>query len=106
MYTDYKVELKGKPLIPDVEAGYASHPQKENESGTGRDMELLDLLWERLKSKRIPDSAEDFPAKTPINASNLDPDRDLYEPQRLNRKICWTYNQSAKKVPLLRRHYI
>jgi hypothetical protein len=33
-------------------------------------------------------------------------EEDKYEPQRLNRKICWQYDSSAKKVPLLRRHYI
>ena len=33
-------------------------------------------------------------------------EEDKYEPQRLSRKILWQYDSSAKKVPLLRRHYI
>jgi hypothetical protein len=33
-------------------------------------------------------------------------EEDKYEPQRLSRKICWQYDINAKKIPLLRRHYI
>lgn len=52
---------------------------------------LRQRLWERAHSnKRVTPAGEE----------------DRYEPQRLNRKIMWQYDGNAKKVPLLRRHYI
>lgn len=52
---------------------------------------LRQRLWERANgNKRATGPSEE----------------DKYEPQRLGRKIMWQYDDKARKVPLLRRHYI
>jgi hypothetical protein len=53
---------------------------------------LRQRLWERANgNKRATGPADE---------------EDKYEPQRLNRKIMWQYDGKARRVPLLRRHYI
>jgi hypothetical protein len=59
------------------------------------------LLREKLKG-RGPSEARLGDGPGP--ASRVGEDK--YEPQRLGRKICWQYDHTARKVPLLRRHYI
>jgi hypothetical protein len=56
---------------------------------------LRQRLWERAHVGKH-DSA----------AGKVAAEEDKYEPQRLNRKIMWQYDSSAKRIPLLRRHYI
>jgi hypothetical protein len=54
---------------------------------------LRQRLWERAQGNK--------------RATSESPsEEDKYEPQRLNRKIMWQYDSTAKKVPLLRRPYI
>lgn len=64
--------------------------------GRDRDEAILGFLrqrlWERSHGNR--------------KATSPESDGDRYEPQRLGRKIVWQYDGHAKKVPLLRRHYI
>ncbi|MEO6095059.1 MAG: hypothetical protein ABIW76_05075 [Fibrobacteria bacterium] len=87
-----------RPLVADVEALEGTPKGADPE----RDESILMMLREKLRERKgnaygnwAPDSRK--PAKG---------EEDKYEPQRLNRKICWQYDSSAKKVPLLRRHYI
>lgn len=54
---------------------------------------LRQRLWERAQSNKR-------------DTQRPSGEEDKYEPQRLSRKILWQYDSSAKKVPLLRRHYI
>jgi hypothetical protein len=79
-----------QPLVGGVERAQAA-PQAPDRD---RDEAILGFLrqrlWERAHgNKRDTSGAED-----------------KYEPQRLSRKILWQYDSAAKKVPLLRRHYI
>jgi hypothetical protein len=57
---------------------------------------LRQRLWERAHGNKRDTSG----------AKGAAGEEDKYEPQRLNRKILWQYDSSAKRVPLLRRHYI
>ena len=88
-----------RPLVGDVEALDASKPAM----GEERDEAIIRLLREKLKG-RNPDSRMAAQAGDP--ALDGPQGEDKYEPQRLSRKICWQYDSSARKVPLLRRHYI
>lgn len=83
-----------RPLVGGVEALDAGRPAPRGEE---RDEAIIQLLREKLKARD--------PGNRP--ATQAAPDgEDRYEPQRLGRKICWQYDASARKVPLLRRHYI
>lgn len=91
-----------RPLVGNVEAIVG--PQNGPEQNQERDETIIRLLGEKLMERkriiyrraggrrstdRLPDGQED-----------------KYEPQRLSSKICWQYDQTAHKVPLLRRPYI
>lgn len=84
-------------MVGDVEALEAT----PDGAGQERDQDILMTLRQRLKDRR----GSMYDTQSP--ARRLPPgEEDKYEPQRLSRKICWQYDSSAKKVPLLRRHYI
>lgn len=86
-----------RPLIGGVEALDGSRGAPRGEE---RDEAIIQLLREKLKTRDPGNKA----ATRPGPAASGDSDK--YEPQRLGRKICWQYDASARKVPLLRRHYI
>jgi hypothetical protein len=86
-----------RPLVGVVENLEAS-PQASDQD---RDRDILMTLRRRLRDRSIEDTVGQGPWRQ-AKASG----EDKYEPQRLNRKICWQYDVHAKKVPLLRRHYI
>lgn len=88
-----------RPLIGDVEPADAAHPGR----GEERDEAILRLLREKLRGRPAP--PKPAPKARPAASGNGESE-DKYEPQRLSRKICWQYDHSARKVPLLRRHYI
>ena len=89
--------LPERPMVGNVEALEAT----PDGAGQDRDQDILMTLRQRLKDRH------GNPYDTQIPARRLPAgEEDKYEPQRLNRKICWQYDSSAKKVPLLRRHYI
>lgn len=86
-----------RPLVGDVESIAGTAPVTRRE----RDEDIIRMLRNKLK-ERGPEAA---PAPRNRRKSDL-PTEDKYEPQRLGRKICWQYDVNARKVPLLRRHYI
>jgi hypothetical protein len=88
-----------RPLVGGVEALDAGRPAPRGEE---RDEAIIQLLREKLKA-RDPGNRSATP---PARDGEAGPGEDRYEPQRLGRKICWQYDASARKVPLLRRHYI
>lgn len=83
-------------MVGDVEALEAA----PGGAGQERDRDILMALRQRLldRNGNLYDTSQ---APRPRRG-----EEDKYEPQRLSRKICWQYDSSAKKVPLLRRHYI
>jgi hypothetical protein len=86
-----------RPMVGGVEALEGQPDSAAQE----RDRDVLLALRERLRERG---SAYDTWAPNPRKRAAGEEDK--YEPQRLNRKICWQYDSAAKKVPLLRRHYI
>lgn len=87
-----------RPLLGEVEALDAAHSSRD---GGERDEAIIQLLREKLRGRQAPRP------QVQAKASPADPAaEDKYEPQRLNRKICWQYDSTARKIPLLRRHYI
>lgn len=100
MWYEFRQSVPGnRPLVGDVEASDASKAS----AGDERDDAIIQLLREKLKGRnqgnRTATKAGD-PAAEDVQGE------DKYEPQRLNRKICWQYDSAARKVPLLRRPYI
>ena len=91
-----------RPLVGNVEAMAGMRSGVGQDSS--RDETILGLLRERLEERR----QGNIPATGGRRASDKRPAgaEDKYEPQRINRKICWQYDQTAHKIPLLRRHYI
>lgn len=89
--------LPVRPMVGDVEALEAAPDGADQE----RDQDILMMLRQRLKDR----NGNLYDTRQPAR-KRLAGEEDKYEPQRLNRKICWQYDSSAKKVPLLRRHYI
>lgn len=89
--------LPDRPLVGDVEPLEAAHGAADQD----RDRDIIMTLRQRLKDRQ-GSTYDTWPAPRRRAAG----EEDKYEPQRLNRKICWQYDSSAKKVPLLRRHYI
>lgn len=87
-----------RPLIGGVEALDAGRPAPRGEE---RDEAIIQLLREKLQS-RDPGNRHATQSGNDAEAGA----EDKYEPQRLGRKICWQYDAAARKVPLLRRHYI
>ncbi|MEO7426226.1 MAG: hypothetical protein ABI036_13645 [Fibrobacteria bacterium] len=83
------------PLVGNVEKSEASPKAYE------RDEDILLMLRRKLQ-QRNSEATQGAAAKRRGPAG----EEDKYEPQRLNRKICWQYDINAKKIPLLRRHYI
>lgn len=69
-----------------------------------RDEDIISLLREKLKDRAGRNAKDTQAGMNFLNGPAGDQDK--YEPQRLSRKICWQYDNNAKKVPLLRRHYI
>ncbi|MDB5102357.1 MAG: hypothetical protein JWP91_46 [Fibrobacteres bacterium] len=69
-----------------------------------RDEEIISLLRRKLRD-RTSGNGKDTLGGAPFRKGPAG-EEDKYEPQRLSRKICWQYDINAKKVPLLRRHYI
>ncbi|HLP43615.1 MAG TPA: hypothetical protein VK465_19085 [Fibrobacteria bacterium] len=94
-YDLHHVVPGSRPLIADVEPADASRPGAED-----RDEAILELLREKLKGRQ-----GNSPDTSGIRGHAAEGE-DKYEPQRLGRKICWQYDSTARKVPLLRRHYI
>jgi hypothetical protein len=66
-----------------------------------RDEDILLMLRRKLQQR----NSEATPGPAPKRRGPMG-EEDKYEPQRLSRKICWQYDINAKKIPLLRRHYI
>lgn len=86
-----------RPLVGEVEKPGAI-PQ---DTGRERDEDIISTLRRKLSERNLGDTSGSQPRrKGPAG------EEDKYEPQRLSRKICWQYDATAKKVPLLRRHYI
>lgn len=86
--------LADAPLVGSV-------PRPEGVPGTperDRDEAILGFLRQRLWERAHAGKRD------AVKASSGEEDK--YEPQRLGRKILWQYDSSAKRVPLLRRHYI
>lgn len=87
-----------RPLVGNVEALDSARPGHSED----RDEAIISLLREKLKGRQpAPKAAAPRPGQAPEPTGE-----DKYEPQRLNRKIVWQYDSTARKVPLLRRHYI
>ncbi len=73
-----------------------------------RDEFILSLLRHKLKA-RSQGNTNVTSSENPAGSASLresSGEEDKYEPQRISRKICWQYDNAAKRVPLLRRHYI
>jgi hypothetical protein len=87
-----------RPLVGDVEA-LEGAPQGANPE---RDEDILMMLRRKLRERK----GSGYGTWAPDPRKPAQGEEDKYEPQRLNRKICWQYDSTAKKVPLLRRHYI
>ncbi len=86
--------LATTPLVGGVAAAQAVPATPERDRDEAILGFLRQRLWERAHaSKRTPST---LPSG----------EEDKYEQQRLSRKILWQYDSHAKKVPLLRRHYI
>ena len=91
-----------RPLVGGVEEPGGS--ETGNRSGDReRDEEIIRMLRSKLKERDTGPQALPAIARREKAAPG---EEDKYEPQRINRKICWQYDSNAKKVPLLRRHYI
>jgi len=90
-----------RPLVGDVEALADSQADYYREE---RDEAIIRLLRDKLREREARNMTATKPILTP--AAEGTEGEDKYEPQRLSRKICWQYDSSARKVPLLRRHYI
>ncbi|MDB5051483.1 MAG: hypothetical protein JWO30_4554 [Fibrobacteres bacterium] len=86
-----------RPLVGGVERLEGAPPAFDKD----RDQDIIQSLRQRLRDRNADE--------TPVGMNRRKSDKseeDKYEPQRLSRKICWQYDVNAKKVPLLRRHYI
>jgi hypothetical protein len=86
-----------RPMVGDVEALEATPDGADQD----RDQDILMTLRQRLRDRQ----GSMYDTRSPVRRLPAG-EEDKYEPQRLSRKICWQYDSSAKKVPLLRRHYI
>ena len=96
-----------RPLISDVERlespqSGSHHQESRLGEGALRDETIILLLREKLKD-RGQGNAKNTLAGT---SGHSMPGGDKYEPQRLGRKICWQYDNNARRVPMLRRPYI
>jgi hypothetical protein len=89
------------PLVTDVEALDRPKPGRSDD----RDEAILQLLREKLKDRDPEARKKAMEAATGGSGAEAGGE-DKYEPQRLNRKIMWQYDSTARKVPLLRRNYI
>jgi hypothetical protein len=69
-----------------------------------RDEDIISMLRRKLKERASGNANDTKGGMKFLNGPAGDEDK--YEPQRISRKICWQYDNNAKKVPLLRRHYI
>jgi malate synthase len=87
-----------RPLVGDIEALEGAPKGADQE----RDEDILMMLRQKLRERK--GTAYGTWPPNPGKADQSEEDK--YEPQRLNRKICWQYDSTAKKIPLLRRHYI
>ncbi len=99
-YDLHRLDTRARPLVGDVEAMDRSRNAPGSQE---RDEAIIQVLREKLKGRpqsNRPATLSDNPAREETR------DEDKYEPQRLSRKICWQYDSSAHKVPLLRRYYI
>jgi hypothetical protein len=85
-----------RPLVGDVEK-LEGAPRVSDKQ---RDEDIIHVLRRKLKER----NTDDTPAMNRRKSDRSEEDK--YEPQRLSRKICWQYDVNARKVPLLRRHYI
>lgn len=87
-----------RPLVGDVEA-----PEGPSQGANPeRDEDILMMLRQKLRERK----GNGYGTWVPDSRRPAQGEEDKYEPQRLNRKICWQYDSTAKKIPLLRRHYI
>jgi|SRR5690606_18035888 len=94
---------ENRPLVGGIEQPGGS----ETGSRSGdreRDEDIIRMLRGKLKERANGGSGDRSAIARPAKPSPGEEDK--YEPQRINRKICWQYDSNAKKVPLLRRHYI
>lgn len=104
MASDLKLSASDdRPLVGDVE--FLGDPkagrQRDRED---RDESILRMLRDKLHDREEGNAYVTRPARP--RAQGVPGEEDKYEPQRLSRKICWQYDSAARKVPLLRRHYI
>ena len=91
---------EAKPLVGGIAAVEGPAATTEQD----RDEAIIQLLRQKLRERTSGYKGDAKPAAAPPKADAGEEDK--YEPQRLSRKICWQYDSTAKKVPLLRRHYI
>lgn len=104
-----KPNLIEKPLVGTVESMLAMR------TGIGQDAGRAESILSQLRQK-LSDHRQKLSDRRRSNVPvtmgrraadrKVSQDQDKYEQQRINRKICWQYDQTAKKVPLLRRNYI
>ncbi len=97
--------LNSRPLVGELEAIDGSRSELPDESqNSSRDEGIINQLRNKLAAR--PQGNVNATGGRRASDKRLTSEEDKYEPQRLSRKICWQYDQSAHKVPLLRRHYI
>ena len=89
--------ISAKPLVGEVERPEGSSKSADQD----RDEDILLMLRRKLSQRNLSDTLGQ-----PSARKDRGSEEDKYEPQRLSRKICWQYDGNARKVPLLRRHYI
>ena len=90
---DMDARLHNAPVSPDIPEVEGVWPLSQRESFERKLRE--ERQWEKLRKKGRAEPSR--------------PDDDgsaHYEPQRLTRKICWQYDNKARRVPMLRRPYI
>jgi hypothetical protein len=92
-----------RPLVGDVE--FLGDPTAGRRHGReDRDEAIIRQLRDKLQGRDLGNGSVTLPPR-PGKQPHAEGE-DKYEQQRLGRKICWQYDGTARKVPLLRRHYI
>src|SRR5689334_11648531 len=101
MASEISLRPDERPLVGELETIGDARPGHGDE---GRDGAIIRQLREQLKDRRQGNTSDTPPKRRKTDKPGELEDK--YEPQRLARKICWQYDSTAHKVPLLRRHYI
>ncbi len=97
-------EIRTRPLVDRLVGMNAGNDS--NTAGADADGRMLQLIGEFLRGGKEKRKALLQKARSEIVEVEEDNGEDLYEPQRITRKIHWQYDSRMKKVPMLRRDYI